>query len=262
MFQKGDATKMTKGEITKIAVGYLRVSTQEQDEKFGKDAQKGAISQYAKEHGYKIVAWYEDVVSGVSDERPELNKVLYGDDIINPPFSAVIVFKSDRLARDTKLYFYYLYLLEKKGVKLLSVEEEFGGDQAFSNIYRSMMLFVAEQERKNIALRTSYGRKVKASCGGYSGGRPPYGYQSVDGKLVIKPDEAQVVKNIFAMYDDNTSQLAIAYYLNEENIPTKGGKKWTQPHIYYIINNRKFYEGYMKYGKDATWIKGVHEPLL
>ena len=253
---------MKNQSISKQAVGYLRVSTQEQDEKYGKDAQKDAISKYAREHGFKIVAWYEDVVSGVSDERPELNKVLYGDDIINPPFQAVIIFKTDRLARDTKLYFYYLYLLEKKGVKLLSVEEEFGGDQAFANIYRSMMLFVAEQERKNIALRTSHGRKIKATCGGYAGGRPPYGYQSVDGNLTVKPDEAEIVKEIFKMYDDIVSQLAIADYLNEIGVPTKGGKKWTQPHIYYIINNRKFYEGFMKYGKDAIWVKGVHTPLL
>lgn len=253
---------MAKGEIIKTAVGYVRVSTQEQDEKYGKDAQRDAITKYATEHGFTIVAWYEDVVSGVSDERPELNKVLYGDEIMNPPFQAVIVFKSDRLARDTKLYFYYLYLLEKKGVKLISVEEEFGGDQAFANIYRSMMLFVAEQERKNIALRTARGRKIKASCGGYSGGRPPYGYETIDGKLVVKENEAEIVKEIFKMYDDKVSQLAIANYLNEQNIPTKTGKTWTQPHIYYIVNNRNFYMGYIKYGKDANWVKGVHTPLL
>ena len=53
------------------------------------------------------------------------NKILYDEDISNPPFEAVIAFKSDRVARDTKLYFYYLYVLEKRNIKLLSTQEVF-----------------------------------------------------------------------------------------------------------------------------------------
>lgn len=244
------------------AIGYLRCSTSEQDEKFGKVAQRNAIREYATQHGYEIVAWNEDTISGVSDERPELNKILYGDDVVNPPFEAVIVFKSDRLARDTKLYFYYLYLLEKKGVKLISVEEDFGGDEAFANIYRSMMLFVAEQERKNIALRTSHGRKIKACAGGYAGGRAPYGYGVKDGQLVIVENEAQLVKEIFSLYDDNVSQTEIANYFNSKGWKTRQGHNWSQPLIVPILRKRKFYQGYYKYGKDATWVKGVHTPIL
>ena len=161
----------------KNAIGYIRVSTEEQgaDDKYGIDVQKQAILLYANEHGYNVVDWKIDKMSGVKDNRPELDKILYGDDVTNPPYEAVIVFKNDRLARDTKLYFYYLYTLEKRNIKLLSVKEEYaeGGDMA--NIYRALLLFVAEQERKNIALRTSRGRSVKAQCGGYSGGRTPYG---------------------------------------------------------------------------------------
>lgn len=249
-------------EIRK-AIGYIRVSTQEQDEKYGKDAQKDAIGEYARKHGYTIVAWNEDVVSGVSDDRPELNKILHGDDVVNPPFEAVIVYKSDRLARDTKLYFYYLFLLEKKGVKLLSVEENFGDDEMFANIYRSMMLFVAEQERKNIALRTAHGRKIKAVNGGYAGGRVPFGYKVVDGCLEINDAEAFIVREIFNLFDDNWRLFQIVEYLNEHGYKTKTGGSWQSNKVGYIINNRKLYEGFIKYGgKDAKWIKGVHTPIL
>ena len=182
----------------KNAIGYIRVSTEEQgaDDKYGIDVQKQAILLYANEHGYNVVDWKIDKMSGVKDNRPELDKILYGDDVTNPPYEAVIVFKNDRLARDTKLYFYYLYTLEKRNIKLLSVKEEYaeGGDMA--NIYRALLLFVAEQERKNIALRTSRGRSVKAQCGGYSGGRTPYGYTVVNGVLTINPQEEPIVKRI------------------------------------------------------------------
>lgn len=246
----------------KKCVGYIRLSTQEQDEKFGAVAQKQQIKEYAENHGYEVVAWFQDIGSGVSDERPEWNKILFGDDIINPPFQAVIVFKSDRVARDTKLYFYYLYLLEKKGVELISVEENFNGDQAFANIYRSMMLFVAEQERKNIALRTSHGRKIKACAGGYSGGRTPYGYTVKDGQLEIVDDEAKVVKEIFALNDDGVSQVQIAKYLNSIGLKTRNGKEWSQPLVRPIILKRKLYQGFYKYGSKSDWVKGVHTPII
>lgn len=246
----------------KKAIGYIRLSTTEQDEKFGADAQRNAIELFAREKGYEIVAWNKDVISGVSDERPELNKILYGDDVVNPPFEAVIVFKSDRLARDTKLYFYYLYLLEKKGVKLLSVEESFGDDEMFANIYRSMMLFVAEQERKNIALRTSKGRKIKAIVGGYAGGRCPFGYNAVNGQLIVNEKEAHIVKEIFAMYNDGVSQRQIAKQLNELGYLTKTGIPFTQVKVMYILRNEKLYQGFVKYGKDSDWVKGVHTPLI
>ena len=153
----------------KNAVGYIRVSTEGQvgDDKFGIDSQKQSILLYANENGYNIVEWFIDkAVSGVKDNRPELDKILYGTDVTNPPYEAVIVAKSDRMARDIKLYFYYLYTLEKKNIKLLSVCEQFDDDNGLSGIYRSIMLFVAEQERRNIAMRTSSGRRIKAKAGG------------------------------------------------------------------------------------------------
>lgn len=62
------------------------------------------------EHDYEIVDWCTDTISGAKDNRPELNKILYQSDVL-PRHEAVIVFKNDRVARDTKLYFYYFYTL-------------------------------------------------------------------------------------------------------------------------------------------------------
>ena len=153
------------------AIGYIRVSTEEQsaDDKYGIEVQKQAISDYANRNDLEIVCWLTDTISGVKDNRPGLDKILYNADQL-PAHEAVIVFKNDRVARDTKLYFYYFYTLEKRNVKLLSTEEHFSEGDDFANIYRSLLMFVAEQERKNIALRTGRGRSLKAQCGGYSGG--------------------------------------------------------------------------------------------
>lgn len=248
----------------KNAVGYIRVSTGQQatDEKYGIDVQKREILLYANNNGYNIVDWKVDEISGAKDDRPALNDILYGDDVTNPPFEAVIVFKNDRLARDTKLYFYYLYTLEKKNIKLLSTREEFTEGSDFANIYRALLQFVAEQERKNIALRTGKGRSLKAQCGGYAGGRCPYGYRVENGRLIINESEKPIVEYVFKRHDEGTPMLTIADELTELGYKTRKGTKFQNTSVRSIINNRPLYEGMYKYGKDMNWVKGVHEPIL
>lgn len=247
----------------KNAIGYIRVSTEQQaqDDKFGIQAQKQEILLYANQNGYNIVDWKIDEISGAKDDRPALNEVLYGDNVTNPPYEAVIVFKNDRLARETKLYFYYLYVLEKKNIKLLSTKEEFVEGDDFANIYRALLQFVAEQERKNIALRTSKGRSIKASCGGYSGGRAPYGYRVVGGVLTINPEEAEIVKFIFQKKDEGVSMLGTTELLDEAGYKTRKGSRFQVSTVKSILNNKPTYQGMYKYG-DMNWVKGVHEPIL
>lgn len=249
----------------KNAVGYIRASTEGQvgDDKFGIDSQKQSILLYANENGYNIVEWFIDkAVSGVKDNRPELDKILYGTDVTNPPYEAVIVAKSDRMARDIKLYFYYLYTLEKKNIKLLSVCEQFDDDNGLSGIYRSIMLFVAEQERRNIAMRTSSGRRIKAKAGGYSGGRSPYGYKVENSQLVINEDEVPIVKAVFEGLDAGRTLWDIADGLTAAGYTTRKGTPFRESNVRSIRDNRPFYEGMYKYGKDMNWVKGVHEPIL
>lgn len=246
----------------KKAIGYVRVSTEEQsaDDKYGIEIQKQAILSYALTHGYEIVEWCVDVISGAKDNRPELDRILYQSDQL-PNHDAVIVFKNDRMARDTKLYFYYFYTLEKRNVSLLSTEEKFSEGDDFANIYRSLLMFVAEQERRNITLRTGRGRVSKAKCGGYSGGNKPYGYYVVDGLLLINPEERPIVELVFYEYDRGTSLTDIAEMLYEKGYRTRKGKRFQVSTVRGIVANRKFYQGMYKYG-DMDWVRGVHNPIL
>ena len=182
----------------KKAIGYLRVSTAEQgrDDRYGLEAQKEAITKYAYANGYVIVEWAKDVISGVKEKRPAFDEIVFGNDVKNPPYEAVIVYKSDRIARDIKLFFYFLFMLGKKNVQLVSATENF--DEADPTVHAQMalMIFCAEQERRNIEMRTRAGRAVKSAKGGYAGGRPPFGYKTVRGVLTIDEVEAPIVKMI------------------------------------------------------------------
>lgn len=247
----------------KNAIGYLRVSTQGQgnDDKYGLEAQKSAILSYAHINGYRIVEWAKDVISGVKEDRPAFNTLLYANEVSNPPYEAVICFKSDRVARDIKLYFYFLFLLERKGVKLISVNEDFNDSDPLVNVQRALMIFVAEQERRNIAMRTTAGRKVKKARGGYIGGTIPYGYSNAHGILVPNPAESPVIKMIFEMRENQKLPLqSICDYLNDSGIKTRRGKKWERATIKNVLDNKKFYQGGLLV--NGEWIDGEQEAIL
>ena len=245
----------------KNAVAYIRVSTEGQEEKYGFELQKEAIEKYAAEKGYNILAWHNEVGSGAK-ERPILEGIVLGTVITNPPVEAVLVYKNDRVARDTQMYFYYLYQLEKKGIELVSVQEDIGGlDKPMMNFCRSMFQFVAEMERSNITKRTSAGRMVKAQAGGYSGGRVPYGYRVEGHELVIDDTEAALVREVFALFDRRYPLSQIITILTDKGYRARNGNVLVNSNILSIKKNEYLYRGYYKYS-DTAWVKGKHEAIL
>ena len=244
-------------------VAYCRVSTDAQagEDRFGIESQKQQIMDYCAQNDMQISAWFVDEgESGVKESRPQMDALLYGE-IKNPPVEAVVIAKSDRMARDIKLYYYFMMLLEKRGMQLISATEPVvNDDTGLGNVYRSLMLFVAEQERMNITRRTSGGRAIKAAKGRYSGGRPPYGYRSVGGVLTVVPEEAETVRRAFELKDSNATYQQTCDILNAEGRTNRSGSRFSIIQI--IWGNRKLYEGYYKYGKADEWTLGVHEPIL
>lgn len=245
-------------------IGYIRVSTDGQcgDDKFGLEVQEEMIKGYAEKNDMTIVKWFRDEGESGAKERPGFDEIIYGE-VSNPPFEAVIVAKSDRVARDINVYYYYKMMLLKKDIKLISIAEDFGQFGVFANMLEAFTLCVAEMERDNINKRTSAGRKMKAEKGGYSGGRAPMGYKVVDGQLVINPEEAKIVKRIFALRDEGRTLWGIIETLKDEGYKTRNGKDFAISTLIGILNNQKTYEGYYHYGKEKdNWVKGQHEALI
>lgn len=243
---------------------YIRVSTDGQcgDDKFGLDVQRQKITEYAEKNDMTIIRWYCDEGESGAKERPGFDEIIYGE-MTNPPVEAVIVAKSDRVARDINIYFYYKMMLLKKDIKLISISEDFGQFGIFANILTAFTLCVAEMERDNITKRTSSGRSAKARTGGYSGGKPPYGYVVQNHALVVEPTEAKVVKRIFFMREEmGKTMKEITDELNESGETTRSGGRFYISNVQGVLNNRKTYEGMYKYGKSGEWVRGAHEPIL
>lgn len=244
-------------------IAYIRVSTDNQagEDKFGLEVQRTQIEKYCKEHGMTIIKTVKDEGESGAKERPGFDNIVYGD-VTNPPFEAVVVAKSDRVARDINIYYYYKMLLRKKEIKLISIAEDFGQFGVFANMLEAFTLCVAEMERDNINKRTTGGRNAKAKKGGYAGGQAPMGYRVENGQLIINEEEAEVVRKIFALRDSGMALQPICDALNEEGYKTRKGNRFVISTVQSIVNNRKTFEGWYRYGKDGEWVKGQHEPIL
>ena len=247
----------------KNVVAYIRVSTDGQcaDDKYGLDAQRKSIQEFCDKNEYNILKWFTDEGESGAEERPGFDEIVYGE-VSNPPYDAVIVAKSDRVARDINIYYYYKMLLTKKNVKLISIAEDFGQFGAFASILEAFTICVAELERANINKRTSGGRKIKAAHGGYSGGKAPMGYKVENKQLVINPDEAEVVKFIFERKFSGKTMLSTVDALNDAGYKTRNGKAFVISTVQSIWNNEPTYRGMYRYGKNSEWVQGVHEPIL
>lgn len=247
------------------AVAYCRVSTDGQvgEDKFGIAAQKEQITNYCEAKGIEIVGWFIDEgVSGAKERRPAFDQILQGE-VTNPPIDYVVVAKTDRISRDINLYYAYKNLLQKQGLEILSVAEDWSNaDKLTAMILENFLAMAATVERENIRVRTSGGRALKAKAGGYAGGRPPYGYNTVGGKLVVNDREAEAVRLIFRMKDSGATFQSICEALKAGGYVSRSGRNIAISTLQVILGNRPFYEGKYKYGKGAEWVDGVHEAIL
>ena len=63
----------------------------------------------------------------------------------------------------------------------------------------------------------------------------PYGYDWLDGKLVVDPKEYRVVQKILRLWRNGKNARFIADVLNQQNIPTRMGKRWFHSSVNSVI---------------------------
>ncbi len=225
----------------KRAAAYARFSSTSQREE-SIDAQLRAIREYADRNGYAIVAEYVDnAKSARYSKRPQFQQMLH--DAKSEAFDFIIVHKLDRFARNRTEAAITRYELKKYGVKIVSVLENLD-DSPESIILESLLEGMAEYYSLNLAREVMKGLMENARKGLFNGGRPPLGYDVVDGKYVINEFEAQAVKLIFDMFVQGYSYPAIINQLNKAGYRTKFRNPFGKNSIHEILRNEKYIGNY------------------
>ncbi len=198
---------------------YFRVSTDEQKERASIETQREFGAQYCKVQDINVIASYsDDGVSGTVpvSERPDGLRLLA--DAKAKKFDTILVYRLDRLARSTLEILKAVETLGQWGVSIKSMTEPFETDSSVGKFLVSMLASVAQLERDAIRDRSGAGMERLARQGKWLGGRPSFGYQVIDGKLAIHPEQAEIVKEIFRMFLSGSTQRAIAHHLNAQGV--------------------------------------------
>jgi site-specific DNA recombinase len=225
----------SKSQTFKIGL-YIRVSTEEQAEN-----PEGSIrNQEQRLRDFvrlkNMDGRFGDIVEVFSDpgisakdmNRPSLQRML--SKVQTSEINLVMVTDLSRLTRSTKDFGILWEYLSEQGCKFQSLRENFDSTTAAGEMIMFTLANFAQFERKQTAERISHAFQARSKRGLYNGGSVPLGFRIDDtrpGHLLIVPEEAELVKVIFATFLKEQTLAQTAKSLNDRGLKTprmmKGG---------------------------------------
>ncbi|MGZ3275095.1 MAG: recombinase family protein [Caulobacteraceae bacterium] len=253
---------------------YTRKSSEEGlDQNFNSlHAQRESCEAYvlsqAGEGWTAIKTAYDDGgFSGGSMQRPALQQLLA--DIAKGLVDVVVVYKVDRLTRSLEDFAKIVELFDARKVSFVSVTQAFNTTSSMGRLTLNVLLSFAQFEREVTGERIRDKIAASRAKGLRTGARPPLGYEVVEGRLVIAPDQAETVRVIFQTYLEAGSVKAL-----EQTLAKKGivGRRWTtkagrslggtplaRGPLYYLLSN-PVYRGITRH-KDKQY-EGTHPAII
>jgi len=233
---------------------YMRVSTQEQVENYSIEAQRERLEAYCKSKGWTVYNTYTDGgYSGANMDRPALRQML--DDLAN--IDVVVVYRLDRLSRSqrdtlTLIEDYFL----KANVDFVSITETLDTSTPFGKAMIGILSVFAQLERETITERMRLGQIKRAEEGlaAMGGDYDPAGYARRDGRLIVKPDEAEHIRTAFDLYEQLLSITKVQQELKRLGYPVWRFRRYRD-----VLSNR-LYCGYVRYA--GEYYRGQHEPII
>ena len=220
----------------KTAIGYIRVSTEQQaDEGISLEAQRAKIAAWCEINDYQLAQVCVD--SGISGKSMDKRTGLQNALAATKKDNALVVYSLSRLARSTKDCISIGEQLKKKGCDLVSITEKIDTGSAMGEFFFTLMAALGQMERKLIAERTAMALKHKKNKGEVYA-PVPFGYSAIDGRLVEVESEAKIVAEIMRRRAAGSTLTAIATDLNNAGIAGKKGGKWFASSVSYLINRQ------------------------
>jgi DNA invertase Pin-like site-specific DNA recombinase len=207
--------------------------------------------------------WKDEKASAFSGSRgPGLRKATArcADLAATGEPTTLLVFDPDRLARgdakQAKHLVEYWLDARKNGYELASVTTDL----------RELLMVALLGERafldsKAKSEHTKRGLRKVGESGRWRGGQPPLGYRiGADGHLAVVPNEARIVKRIYAEYVAGKGQNRIAAALNADGITTRRGAQFSPRVIIEVLQNRA-YIGEIG-SREQTLCADAHPPII
>lgn len=261
--------QLTSGKSQQNAGGtviYLRVSTEEQVENYSLDTQEDICKKEAERRGYNIVQIFRE--EGRSAKtivgRPELIHMLEFCRKNKRTVNAVIIYRLDRISRQTADYLAIRKKLAECEIKLISATEPTGNSPT-EKFVETMLAGFAQMDNDVRSERSKNGLKARFMSG-LNHGYVPLGYANQNGYAAQDPELFPIMKDAWDLIATGTKTLNdMAQILNKKGIKitrTKGKEYSLRPQTLNRIFRNKFYAGKIiskKYGQEVT---GQHTPMI
>lgn len=256
---------------------YTRVSTDNQvGGRFDScESQLGICRDFIRRNaGWVEVAHYSDpAVSGSSMNRPGLRELMRH--IERGGVKVILIFKLERMSRNIDEFGPFRSFLRKHGCRLESATEDISESTPSGRLKNNIILSISQYDKENTAEKTRIKMHEQAKRGYWNGGAVPYGYayDKNTQSLQPHPDEAPVVRRVFAEAAKLVPLEQIAQALNTEGLRTRprllrrgdgtelpaGMKRFRSDGLRLMITN-PLYRGAIRYaGREYP---GRHEPLV
>ena len=221
---------------------YCRVSSDSSDQLHSFAAQIKYYSEYCKRHPeYKFVDIYADEgITGTSmEKRDDFRRMLR--DCKKGLIDRIIVKSMSRFARNTEEMLTALRALEQMEVSVYFEEQGLDTKSMNSEMFATFPGMVAQQESVSISQNMRWSYKKRMESGEFNCCAPAYGFDLINGKLVINETEAAVIRRIFDLYLQGIGMQAIANILNDEGVRRQYGReKWHHTTVNYVLNNERY----------------------
>jgi DNA invertase Pin-like site-specific DNA recombinase len=253
---------------------YTRKSSEEGlDQAFNSlHAQREACEAYVtsqRHQGWQLIetAYDDGGLSGGTMARPALQRLLA--EIQGRRIDIVLVYKVDRLTRSLADFARIVETFDAHDVSFVSVTQQFNTTTSMGRLTLNMLLSFAQFEREVTGERIRDKIAASRARGLWMGGHVPLGYDLQARCLVANPDEAAIVRLIFARYVELGSVASLKARLDARGIVSKarisatgrsfGGKPFSRGALYRLLANRLYIGQAVHKGRAHP---GAHEAII
>lgn len=265
-----------KKELTgpRFAAVYIRVSTDEQAE-LSPETQLEKIQEYARREGIVILQDHIYLDAGISgkkaEKRPQFMRMIAAAKEKDCPFTTLLVWKFSRFARNQEESIFYKSVLRSKcGVDVVSISEPLIAGH-FGSLIERIIEWMDEFYSIRLSEEVKRSMEVNARRGKLQS-TPSFGYSVEDGRLIPRPEEAELIRWIFRSFVDGKGLYPIARELNAMGVRTHRGNQFENRTVEYILRN-PVYIGKLRWNPAGKTYRdfsnenliiadGDHEPLV
>ncbi|HIH36363.1 MAG TPA: recombinase family protein, partial [Methanocellales archaeon] len=220
---------------------YCRVSTDSDDQLVSLQAQKTHYETYIKSNPEWEFAglYYDEGISGTKKEkRSELLRMI--SDCGNKKIDLIITKSISRFARNTTDCLEMVRKLVDLGVYIYFEKENINTQSMESELMLSILSGLAESESISISENNKWSIQKRFRNGTYKLSYPPYGYDYLDGEMIVNDEQAAIVKRIFAEALSGRGTQKIADGLQIDGVATRRKSKWTASTVLGILCNERY----------------------